>query len=208
MSGVLAGTAIAVPAITIAAGVGKIDPTQIDYAQQYPVGSVVDIAGTTNPSVLYGGDVSNWSFLNCDKTYTVTSLTNGLVTFNSSYFTTGTIQISWKANTLNVYWDVTGWASTTTVIPDDVIFITFSGIQLTVAQVYFGAGFQTNCSTGSNWQYVFCYATNNGIACHDENLQFQGDANRRFKGTYSFTTSNTYYTSPQADCINTWKRIS
>jgi len=29
MSGVLAGTAIAVPTITIAAGVGKIDPSQV-----------------------------------------------------------------------------------------------------------------------------------------------------------------------------------
>jgi len=49
MGGVIAGAAIAVPAITVAAGVGKIDPEQIDYTSQYPLNSTMELFGTTNP---------------------------------------------------------------------------------------------------------------------------------------------------------------
>jgi len=98
ITGVIAGTSIAVPAITIAAGVGKIDPNQIDYSNQFSVGQTVEIYGTDKPwETGYGGESSNWSCIDIDyftldvtssnvsnDTF-VTSCTEGVSTISFQY---------------------------------------------------------------------------------------------------------------------------
>jgi len=70
MSGVIAGGAIAVPAITVAAGIGKIDPNQIDYSAQYNIGDTVTIGDGDTPltssqvSERFGG--GTWDYQSTD----------------------------------------------------------------------------------------------------------------------------------------------
>jgi len=173
MGGVIAGAAIAVPAITVAAGIGKIDPNQIDYAAEYHSGDIIVVTDTSSITTQeeinnrYGG---SWTFYKAEQLNEINLIVSS---FNSSIFNSiPTITANFKMFYTDNELIIKGYVPTKSVtITKQTNFFTFSnaptsriltpdfyttciyisGGGSTGVEVYQGCQWMTNAVGSSYW---------------------------------------------------------
>jgi len=189
MGGVIVGASIAVPAITVAAGIGKIDGAS---QTTLPVNSTLEIYGTETPEAL--GYDGSWSF--------VKSLGGNT---KSWVWAGGTVTLTWNGSEWHGSFNLGGFPIATNAWAYYDYSVTSTNLNMKTAH------FTVNSSgpwTSAAGTASLTYKVNSGVLILRVLVFAAYDVQSSGSLGLSVLDPSNPPTTAEADCVNVWKRAS